>query len=316
MASKDFQSLAQSGLTKLNYSEVLPGYTQLIKLSSGREVHFQEFDRLDVDRLGLIIDFFRSTYGTRFNDLGLYHFANEIFVEPLSLEETQALKDELYRIVEFFVNTIDDSRYSDLPLIRPAGVLEHENSVFAEFWRAWRMAVMDAIAFKMIEQSVLLDKMSDLLLEYTDCPTVEYKRPNNKGRCISQRCAFPIWVRNWFHHAENECEPNPPSRREIALASDYLLKFSALLHMSDEEKRTIKNIVDANENERMVAYPWLNAFVWASRSRDEFSVSQNNTWEPTGWKCKTSYREYEESGMNFDEYVEELRRRAKGDMNA
>ncbi len=303
--------LIRIGPTKLNYfdAHITLGITKLMKSKNGLEVLFKDLEDLDADAFSRWINIFRVVcYGTKYEAWGLNCILNEMLERPLSLKEVEDNKEELYSWIEYLVDALDNHRYGSIPTIRALGALEHENAIFAEFWRAWSIAVKYARQYGKISQSIPLFEMSNLLEEYTECPVVSYKRPLPKGGYQCERLAFPVWVRNWFHHSENEFEPEPPTRREIRLAARYLVELSFHLEMSDEEKR-VETFRETFKDGFAATYKWLNASVWVSESRDTLTVWQENV--VSGWSITVPYSEFKNSGKDLVDYVLELKRRAK-----
>ena len=113
-------------------------------------------------------------------------------MSPLSTVEVGENRQDLHNLIIPILDSLDDRKWGSTMVTRPYDELEHENSIFAIFWRGWGIAVRSAISGNFIDETVPLGRMSDLLIDYTGSPEVLYKwHRHPKGELI----ALPLWVR-------------------------------------------------------------------------------------------------------------------------
>ncbi len=274
-------------------------------LPSGLTVNFKNPGKIDADAIERYIDIYRLLcYGTRLEIWGFACILNEIFVSPLSTVEVEENRKDLHDLVIPIIDTLDDRKWGSKMVTRPYDELQHENSIFAMFWRCWGIAVRSAISEKFIRKTVPLRKMSDLLINYAGSPKVSYKSP----RCPEgELIALPVWVRNWFHHTENDFEPIPPSRHEIRRAAMDLVKLSFALEMTKNERREETRHKQIGST-TMIEYQWLNMQVYVDEKRDEITVCQLGLFH--GWSITESYTNYRDSGKELVDFALALKQKA------
>ena len=285
--------------------------TMQTTLPSGLVVTFKREEQLNPDDLQRWIGTYRSVcFGTRMEIWGFACIANELLATPLSMAEVEDNRVDLHNLFIPIIDSLDDRIWGSNMITRPYDELEHENFLFAHFWRSWRMAVRSAIGKGLIGESVRLTRMSDLLVEYAGSPEVLYKwHQFPEGQMI----ALPVWIRNWFHHTENSFEPTPPSRHEIRKASEELMTLSTTLEMSKQERRA-ETHREENEKSTRIEYAWLNMVVYLNRSRNLFWVYQRNAF--SGWKAEVKYSEFTESGEELVDFALKLKQEAMKQQDA
>ena len=254
----DARSWIMPNTTKLNSFDIARPTVENT-LSSGLVVRFKPTEQLNPDDLERWINIYRTVcYGTGFEISGFACIINELLEVPLSVADVENNRTDLHSLFLPILDSLDDRKYGSTMVTRPYDELEHENFLFAHFWRSWGIAVRSAISEGCIAESVPLSNMSDLLVQYAGSPKVLHKWSRYpKGQLI----ALPVWVRNWFHHTENTFEPVPPSRHEIRRASAELIKLSSALEMSEEERRQ-ETRREENEHSTTIEYGWLNMAVY------------------------------------------------------
>ena len=275
-------------------------------LPSGLTVTFKNPEKIDPDAIERYVGIYRTVcYGTELEVWGFACILNEILVSPLSTVEVEENRQALHNLFIPVLDSLDDRKWGSTMVTRPYDELEHENSIFATFWRGWGIAVRSAISQGKIDDRVPLRKMSDLLIEYAGSPEVLYKRPERpEGELI----ALPVWVRNWFHHTENTLEPTPPSRHEIRRATRELAKLSFAVEMTEGARRKETRREQIGETTR-VEYQWLNMQVFVDEKRNEVTVCQLGACE--GWHIKESYSTYHDSGEELVDFALTLKQKAR-----
>ena len=275
-------------------------------LPSGLVVRFRPPEQMNPDELDRLITIYRTIcYGTRSEIWGFACIINELLEAPLSTIDVENNRTDLHNLILPIIDSLDDRKYGSTMVSRPYDELDHENFLFAHFWRSWGIAVRSAISERCIDESVPLSTMSDLLVQYAGSPRVLYKWNRfPEGQWI----ALPVWVRNWFHHTENAYEPVPPSRHEIRKASIELARLSRALEMSDEERRQ-ETRREENEHSIRIEYGWLNLAVFLSEEMNLFWVYQLGVW--SGWKVEVPYSEYSESGEDIVDFALKLKQRTE-----
>ncbi len=283
----------------------IPFPSKKTTLRSGLIVTFKDPEEIDPDAIERYVGIYRTAcYGT---DLQIWGFAcilNELLVSPLSTIEVEENRQDLHNLFIPILDSLDDRKWGSEMITRPYDEMEHENSIFAGFWRSWRIAVRSAISQGFINDAVPLSKMSDLLIEYAGSPQISYKwHRHPKGELI----ALPVWVRNWFHHTENAFEPTPPSRHEIRRSATELVRLSFALEMTEDARR--------NETRReqiggatMIEYQWLNIQVYVDEKRNEITVCQLGL--SNGWSIRESYSNYRDSGEELVDFALKLKQQA------
>ena len=275
-------------------------------LPSGLVVTFKEPEQIDPEALERYIEIYRVVcYGTNREIWGFACILNEVLVSPLSTVEVEENRKDLHNLFIPILDSLDDRKWGSSMVTRPYDELEHENSIFAGFWRSWGIAVRSAISRNFIDDAVSMRKMNDLLIEYAGSPEVSYKwHRHPEGEMI----ALPVWVRNWFHHTENNFEPTPPSRHEIRRAAIELLKLSYVLEMTEDARReeTRREQIGGTT---MIEYQWLNMQVYMDEGRNEITVCQLGVFD--GWSIKGSYSDYHDSGEELVAFALKLKHKAK-----
>ena len=271
-------------------------------LPSGLVVRFKPPEQLNPNDFERWIKVYRTVcYGTRFEVWAFACIINELLEAPLSIVDVENNRTDLHNLILPILDSLDEREYGSTMVTRPHDELQHENFLFAHFWRSWGIAVRGAISGGFIGESVRLSRMSDLLVEYAGSPKVLYKwNRHPEGQLI----ALPVWVRNWFHHTENTLEPVPPSRHEIRRASRELIKLSWVLEMSKEERRQ-ETRREQTEHSTTIEYKWLNMAVYLNEMRNLFWVYQLGVWD--GWRIEVPYSEYSESGENLVDFALKLK---------
>lgn len=274
-------------------------------LPSGLVVTFKPEEQLNPHDLERWIGIYRTVcFGTRMEIWGFACIANELLATPLTLAEVEDNRVALHNLFLPIIDSLDDRTWGSNMITRPYDELEHENFLFAHFWRSWHMAVRSAIEKRLIGESVRLTRMSELLVEYAESPEVLYKwHQFPEGQMV----ALPVWIRNWFHHTENSLEPIPPSRHEIRRASGELMTLSAALEMSKQERRA-ETHREESEQSTTIEYAWLNMVVYMNERRDLFWVYQRNVF--SGWRAEVKYSKYIESGQDLVDFALKLKRKA------
>ena len=290
--------------TKLSSLDIWMPTTQTT-LPSGLVVTFRPIEHMNPDDLERWIEVYRTAcFGTRLEIWGFTCIVNELLTTPLSVSEVDNNRVDLHNLILPIIDSLDDRRWGSTMVTRPYDELEHENFLFAHFWRSWHMAVRSAISRRLIGESVRVNRMSELLVEHSSSPKVLYKwHQHPEGQLV----ALPVWVRNWFHHTENSFEPVPPSRHEIRKASSELMQLSAILEMSEQQKRE-ETFREETEVSTRIEYAWLNMVVCINKSRNLFQVYQRNVFD--GWRAEIEYSEFRESGENFVEFALKLKQEA------
>ena len=305
MMAGDARSWIMPNTTKLNSFDIARPTVENT-LSSGLVVRFKPTVQLNPDDLERWINIYRTVcYGTGFEISGFACIINELLEVPLSVADVENNRTDLHNLLLFILDSLDDRKYGSTMVTRPFDELEHENFLFAHFWRSWGIAVRSAISGGHIDERVPLRRMSDLLVQYAGSPRVLYKSNRHPE---GQSVALPIWVRNWFHHTENTLEPVPPSRHEIRRASIELARLSRALEMSDEERRQ-ETRREENEHSTRIEYGWLNMAVFLSEEMNLFWVYQLGMW--SGWKIEVPYSEYSESGKDKVDFALKLKQRTE-----
>jgi len=296
---------------------IMPQTTKLIPLDipmpkvqttlpSGLVVTLKEPGQIDPDAIERYIEIYRvGCYGTKFEIWGFACILNELLVSPISTAEVEENRKDLHSLFIPILDSLDDRKWGSRMITRPYDELEHENSIFAIFWRGWGIAVRSAISGGFIEDTVPLRKMSDLLIEYAGSPEVLYKwHRHPEGELI----ALPVWVRNWFHHTENSFEPTPPSRHEIRKATMELVKLSFALEITEDVRREETHREQIGRT-TMIDYSWLNIRVYVDEERNEMTVCQLGVFD--GWSIRESYSNYHDSGQELVDFALILRQKAK-----
>ena len=165
-----------------NRDRLLPKTTKLMPLDiqmplvqttlrSGLVVTFKDLEQIDFDAIERYISTYRTLcYGTALEVWGFACILNEVFASPLSTEEVGRNREALHNLFIPFIDSLDDQKWGSKMITRPYDELEHENSIFAMFWRCWGIAVRSAISQGFIDSNVRLNRMSELLIEYAGSP--------------------------------------------------------------------------------------------------------------------------------------------------
>ena len=275
-------------------------------LPSGLVVKLKKPEQVDPDAIERCIEIYRTAcYGTRLEVWGFACILNELLVSPLSTIEVEENREDLHNLFIPILDSLDDRKWGSLMITRPYDDLGHENSIFADFWRGWSIAVRRAISRSFIDDSVPLKEMSRLLVEYAGSPEVLYK---SRRRPEGELVALPVWVGNWFNHTENSFEPVPPSRHEIRKATVEVVKLSFALEITEKERRkeTRRNQIG---RVTVVEYGWLNMQVYLDEERNEISVCQLSVFD--GWRAKGLHSDYRESGEELVDFALGLKHRAR-----
>ena len=275
-------------------------------LPSGLVVTFKEPEQIDHEAIERYIEIYRVVcYGTNLEISGFACILNEVLVSPLSIVEVEENRTDLHNLFIPILDSVDDRKWGSIMVTRPYDELNHENSIFAGFWRSWGIAVRSAISRNFIDDAVPMGKMNDLLIEYAGSPEVLYKWHHHPE---GQKVALPVWVRNWFHHTENNFEPTPPSRHEIRRAATELVKLSFALEMTEEARReeTRREQIGGTT---IIKYQWLNMQVHMDEGRNEITVFQPDVWND--WSIKESLSEYHDSGKELVDFALKLKQKAK-----
>ena len=275
-------------------------------LPSGLVVTFKDPEQIDPEAIERYIEIYRAVcYGTKHEIWGFASILNEVFVSPLSTVEVEEDREDLHNLFIPILDSLDDRKWGSQMVTRPYDELDHENSIFAGFWRSWGIAVRSAISQGCIDDAVPLSRMSQLLIEYAGSAEVLYKwHRHPKGELI----ALPVWVRNWFHHTENAFEPTPPSRHEIRKAAMELLKLSSVLEMTEDARRAETHREQIGETTR-IEYQWLNMQVYMNEGRNEITVCQLGVFD--GWKIERRYSDFHDSGEELVDFSLKLKQKAK-----
>ena len=275
-------------------------------LPSGLVVTFKEPEQIDPEAIERYIEIYRVVcYGTKLEIWGFACILNEVLLSPLSTVEVKENREDLHNLFIPILDSLDDRKWGSKMVTRPYDELDHENSIFAGFWRSWGIAVRSAISRNFIDDAVSLSRMSDLLIKYAGSPEVLYKwHRHPEGEMI----ALPVWVRNWFHHTENTFEPTPPSRHEIRRAAMELVKLSFALEMTEDARReeTRREQIGGTT---MIEYQWLDMQVYMNEGRNEITVCQLGVFN--GWSIKGSYSDYHDSGEELVDFALKLKQEAK-----
>lgn len=274
-------------------------------LESGLRVALKRPEHLDPDAIEKLVEIYRSVrFGTEREIWGFACIINEVLQSPLPTVDVAKNRESLHNLLLPILDSLDDRKWGSNMITRRYDELEHENSIFAGFWRSWGIAVRSAISQGFIDDAVPLRKMSDLLIEYAGSPEVPYKwHRQPEGELI----ALPIWVRNWFHHTENAYEPTPPSRHEIRRAAWELAKLSLVLEMTEDERRE-ETRREQSGPMSTIQYQWLNMEVYLDEKRDEITVCQLGLFN--GWSIKESYSNYRDSGQELVDFALNLKQQA------
>ena len=296
---------------------IIPKTTKLIPLDiampsakttlpSGLIVAFKKPEDIDPDAIDGYVEIYRTVcYGTELAIWGFACILNEVLVSPLSTVEVEENRQDLHNLFIPILDSLDDRKWGSRMVTRPYDELEHENSIFAMFWRSWGIAVRSAISGDFIDDAVPLSKMSHLLMEYAGSPEVLYKwRRHPEGELI----ALPVWVRNWFHHTENAFEPTPPSRHEIRRAATDLVRLSFALEMTENARRA-ETRREQIGGTTMMEYQWLNIQVYVNEQRNEITVCQPGVFN--GWHITETYSNYLECGEELVDFALKLKQKAK-----
>ena len=275
-------------------------------LPSGLVVTFKDPEQIDPEAIERYIEIYRAVcYGTKHEIWGFASILNEVLVSPLSTVEVAENREDLHNLFIPILDSLDDRKWGSQMVTRPYDELDHENSIFAGFWRSWGIAVRSAISQGCIDDAVPLSRMSQLLIEYAGSAEVLYKwHRHPKGELI----ALPVWVRNWFHHTENAFEPTPPSRHEIRKAAMELLKLSSVLEMTEDARRAETHREQIGETTR-IEYQWLNMQVYMSEGRNEITVCQLGVFD--GWRIERRYSDFHDSGEELVDFSLKLKQKAK-----
>ena len=275
-------------------------------LPSGLVVTFREPEQIDPEAIERYIEIYRVVcYGTKLEIWGFACILNEILVSPLSTVEVEENRKELHNLFIPILDSLDDRKWGSKMVTRPYDELDHENSIFAGFWRSWGIAVRSAKSQGCIGDAVPLSRMSHLLIEYAGSPEVLYKwQRHPEGEMI----ALPVWVRNWFHHTENNFEPTPPSRHEIRRAAMELVKLSLVLEMTEDARREETRCEQIGGTTR-IEYQWLNMQVYLNEGRNEITVCQLGVFD--GWKINGPYSDFHDSGEELVDFALKLKQKAK-----
>ena len=275
-------------------------------LLSGLTAMLKRSEQLDPDAIERHVEIYRTVcFGTEREIWGFACIINEVLQSPLPTVEVAENREALHNLLRPIIDSLDDRKWGSRMITRPYDELEHENSIFAGFWRSWGIAVRSAISQGFIDDAVPLGKMSDLLIEYAGSPEVSYKwHRHPEGELI----ALPVWVRNWFHHTENAFEPAPPSRHEIRRAAWELVKLSLALEMTEDERRE-ETRREQSRGVSIVQYQWLNMEVHVDEERNEITVCQPGL--SNGWSIKESYSNYRDSGEDLVDFALKLKRLAE-----
>ena len=279
--------------------------TVRITLPSGLVVTFKQPEQIDSEAIERYIEIYRVLcYGTKREIWGFACILNEVLVSPLSTVEVEENREYLHNLFIPILDSLDDRKWGSQMVTRPYDELEHENSIFAGFWRSWGIAVRSAISRKFIGDTVSLSKMSNLLIEYAGSPEVLYKWHRYPE---GEKIALPVWVRNWFYHTENAFEPTPPSRHEIRRALGDLIKLSLALEMT-EDARQAETHREQIGGTTMIEYRWLSMQVYMNEGRNEITVCQLGVFD--GWRIKGSYSDYRDSGEELVDFALKLKQEA------
>ena len=275
-------------------------------LPSGLTVTFKKPESIDADAIERYVGIYRTVcYGTRLEIWGFACILNELLVSSLSTIEVGENRQDLHRLIIPILDSLDDRKWGSTMVTRPYDELEHENSIFAIFWRGWGIAVRSAISGNFIDETVPLSKMSDLLIDYAGSPEVLYKwHRHPEGELI----ALPLWVRNWFHHTENAYEPVPPSRHEIRRAAMDLVKLSFALEMTEDSRREETHREQWPGGTTRIEYQWLSMQVFVNEKRNEITVGQLGVFD--GWSIDEKYSNYLNSGEEFVDFLLKLKQKA------
>jgi hypothetical protein len=275
-------------------------------LPSGLTVTFKKPENIDADAIERYVGIYRTVcYGTHLEIWGFACILNELLVSPLSTVEVGENRQDLHNLIIPILDSLDDRKWGSTMVTRPYDELEHENSIFAIFWRGWGIAVRRAISGNFIDETVPLGRMSDLLIDYAGSPEVLYKwHRHPEGELI----ALPLWVRNWFHHTENAFEPVPPSRHEIRRAAMDLVKLSFALEMTDNARREETRREQWPGGTTMIEYQWLSIQVFVDERRNEITVCQLGVFN--GWSIEATYSNYLDSGEELVDFVLKLKQKA------
>ncbi len=275
-------------------------------LSSGLFVTFKDPEQIDPEAIARYIEIYRVVcYGTNREIWGFASILNEVLVSPLSTVEVEENREELHNLFIPILDSLDDRKWGSQMVTRPYDELDHENSIFAGFWRCWGIAVRSAISQGCIDDAVPLSKMSDLLIEHAGSPEVLYK---SYRRPQGEMIALPVWVRNWFHHTENAFEPTPPSRHEIRKATIELVKLSHVLEMTEDARRAETHREQIGGTTR-IEYQWLSMQVYMDEGRNEITVCQLGVFD--GWRIERPYNDFHDSGEELVDFALRLKRKAK-----
>lgn len=274
-------------------------------LPSGLTVTFKDPENIDPDAIERYVDIYRTVcFGTQWEIFGFACIINALLVSPLLTADVEQNRRDLHTLFVPILDSIDDRKWGSRMVTRPYDELEHENSIFAMFWRCWGIAVRSAIAQGKIDDRVPLREMSNLLIEYAGSPTVIYKRP---GRPEGELIALPVWVRNWFHHTENTLEPTPPSRHEIRKAATDLIRLSFAVEMTEGARRKDTSREQIGDT-TLIEYDWLHMQVYVNEKRNEIRVCQLGVFN--GWRVQETYSNYRNSGEELVDFALKLKQQA------
>ena len=275
-------------------------------LPSGLVVTFKEPEQIDPEAIERYIEIYRAVcYGTKLEIWGFACILNEVLVSPLSTVEVEENREDLHNLFIPILDSLDDRKWGSQMVTRPYDELDHENSIFAGFWRSWVIAVRSALSQGFIDDAVPLGRMSHLLIEYAGSAEVLYKwHRHPEGEVI----ALPVWVRNWFHHTENTLEPTPPSRHEIRKAAMELLKLSFVLEMTEDARREETRREQIGRTTK-IEYQWLNMQVYMNAGQNEITVCQLGVFD--GWRIERPYSDFHDSGEELVDFALKLKPKAK-----
>lgn len=286
----------------------IPFPSKRTTLPSGLIVTFKDPGEIDPDAIERYVGIYRTVcYGTEREIWGFACILNELLVPPLLTVDVEKNRNDLHNLFIPILDSLDDRKWGSNMITRPYDELEHENSIFAGFWRSWGIAVRSAMSQGFIDDAVRLREMTNLLIEYAGSPEVLYKSHRHpKGELV----ALPVWVRNWFHHTENAFEPTPPSRHEIRRAARELVKLSLALEITDDERRkeTRREQIGGTT---VIEYQWLSLQVYMNEERNDITVCQMGL--ANGWSISESFIRYRDSGKELVDFALELKQKAKSE---
>ncbi len=110
---------------------------QKTTLRSGLIVTFKDPEEIDPDAIERYIDIYRTVcFGTEREVGGFTCILNELLMCPLTVVEVEENRSDLHNLFIPILDSLDDRKWGSSMITRPYDEMEHENSIFAGFWRS------------------------------------------------------------------------------------------------------------------------------------------------------------------------------------